>query len=1064
MGLASPGSQGLQVRGVLAVAGLLGLVVFIGYFPSGPEGVARQAVAPMFDTARWSEARVSADGPASPCVPQLADTLPDQCTDVLSDGDTLSARNRAWELRPRWTGHHAALWSLATETAPTRSVAKFEAQLGDNPSDPALWNDLAAAYYNARRHREDWRALESSLAALEQSLAYGPQYARALYNRALVLEDLGLMDAAADAWQAYLGRAERDDWRLLAQRRLAALQRSIQAMEEISEQDIPFGGSALDLDLDASDRTVRRRLRSELIGALLDRGELFQDLGDRAASVCEGGSVERRRALVELERGASDGPSLLEDTFAWLCAEDTPARAQALARLGDAAAAYKGIGPDRSEALATAAHAALVATESPLTSVARLIEGQSRFAQEHYRELASLRAMEAALKDATDSPYAVVAARAFERLGSAALRRARSEEALNAYRRGEALLGDGQDVARAARIRALLANTLSSYGRHDRAWQTIIRALAQARAEAFPRTAVLTVCEMGAIAALMSDAPQLHNLFADCAVRKLRERDDPSLRTSIYLLRGVARQRLGWESLATADFEASRAAARDSIEPREALLNHTIIDLEQSRSLIDTAPERTLIPMQRALEVYQANGNRVGEFRARYGLIEAHEALGDAPAAAAQRDALVPFLAEALQAKDPAVTRWRYQHDRVTYEQQVRSQVRRGRYREALATLVRLRQPNRFAGKSVQAIIEAARPRPPAAANREELTFIFAWLGDAIAVWRIDVAGELTFYEAVVEEGAAAPWRALVAHAADTSAAPLAGGRATALTQLYDALLRPGLAGVAPNTRLHLVPDGPLYGLPWPALRDRRSQRYLVEQFPFDVVVELRAQGEEPAHDDAPSWRHVAVFADPQAARSRPLPAVAEDVQVIHEALGAQGAAVTHYAGDALTREAFEQALYANDLVHYSGHGTVDVWDPSRSRLVLRADADGVVRDAVTAGQLEALGAARGGAMPALVVLAACDTAAYSDRLPHSVALVRPLLEAGTREVMGALRPLPDKDYHAIIERFYAGLSRGESPVDALTSAQRHQSAQAGVNAVPGEVQAWQFVQLYRFE
>ena len=1003
----------------------------------------------LFATGRWSEARVSVDGPAFPCVQTIVDSLSEHCSSVMSNRTASNLRERTWDRSPPSSSHDLAMWYLVTESQRSRSAPLLETHLGDGEDSATRWNDLAAAYFGARRSGGDWQAFEASLAALEHALQRAPDYSRALYNRALVLETLGLVGAAADAWEDYLPTAQHLDWEHIAQTRLATLRDREQAIKNLSQRS--RSGAAM-----AVDSALARRLRSDLASALLDDGRLLRELGDDAQRTCEFGPADELAAWIDPER-AGDAQSLLVESLAWICAEDTVQRGRAVTTLGEAVTAYRSTGPARARELASEAHDELAVDGGPLAAVARLVEGQSIFAEEHYDDAGRLAAMEAALDEASRSPYAVVAARAHERLGSSALRRAFSEQALAAYAQAARLLDAGQDPARLARVRGLEANALTVFGRHDRAWRTLLGALAQANREALPGATILTLCEMGAMAATESQAPHLREVFADCAVRYLEDEDDPSLRTAAFVARAAARQRLGKGQLAEADFQAATDAARSSVEDNEARLNEIFIARESGLALVEDAPLLALEPLQRARDYYRANGNQEGEFLVQRALVQAYDALDDPERAEAELADLVAGLSAFLDAQDAGVRRWRYQHDRDVYEGQVRALLRAGQQREALATLVRLRQAQRFGGQPVASIVDAARPRPSSA--QPEVTIVYAWLTNSIAFWRIDETGKVAFFHTPRQSGDGTDWHTLVARAADTAPVPLVGGRDAALTQLYDALLRPALAGLPANTRLHLMPDGPLFGLPWPALRDREAGNYLVQQYEMDVAVELRSEATASQPRLTQPWQRVAVFADPQADSTRPLPAVADDAQVIRTALGSAGATIWHYGGQELTRNSFVRELHSSDLVHYSGHGQVDVQDPGQSRLVMRAQADGTVVEAVTAGFLDEL-ALTGEPMPELVVLAACDTAAYSDRLPHGLALVRPLLESGTRQVMGALRPINDTDYHQLIEHFYHALAAGETPAQALVGAQRAQAA----DTPAGEVAAWQFVQLYRFE
>jgi tetratricopeptide (TPR) repeat protein len=106
------------------------------------------------------------------------------------------------------------------------TVRQLEKAASLAPSEAAVWNDLAAAYYvRAQRFDEPLdllRALESADRAIELS----PETPSSLFNRALVLEHLFLRGEAREAWNRYL-RSERDaGWRAEARGHLRALDRS----------------------------------------------------------------------------------------------------------------------------------------------------------------------------------------------------------------------------------------------------------------------------------------------------------------------------------------------------------------------------------------------------------------------------------------------------------------------------------------------------------------------------------------------------------------------------------------------------------------------------------------------------------------------------------------------------------------------------------------------------------------------------------------------------------------------------------------------------------------------
>ncbi len=102
--------------------------------------------------------------------------------------------------------HTRALRILSFEPHCTDSVIDALERFGR--VDPKAMSDLAAAYY-VRAQREDrpsdfLRALE----AAEQAVAAEPELPAAHFNRALVLEELGLSGQAIAAWDQFLRLAD----------------------------------------------------------------------------------------------------------------------------------------------------------------------------------------------------------------------------------------------------------------------------------------------------------------------------------------------------------------------------------------------------------------------------------------------------------------------------------------------------------------------------------------------------------------------------------------------------------------------------------------------------------------------------------------------------------------------------------------------------------------------------------------------------------------------------------------------------------------------------------------
>ncbi|HEX6086584.1 MAG TPA: CHAT domain-containing protein [Thermoanaerobaculia bacterium] len=96
----------------------------------------------------------------------------------------------------------------------SEGVEQLERAAGRS-NDARVWNDLAAARYTVGEERS---LLVDALAAADRAIALDPDLAEAHFNRALILEKLGL--SADAAWQRYLALDPSSEWSTEARARL----------------------------------------------------------------------------------------------------------------------------------------------------------------------------------------------------------------------------------------------------------------------------------------------------------------------------------------------------------------------------------------------------------------------------------------------------------------------------------------------------------------------------------------------------------------------------------------------------------------------------------------------------------------------------------------------------------------------------------------------------------------------------------------------------------------------------------------------------------------------------
>jgi len=141
---------------------------------------------------------------------------------LLADGtQNLRERGRANLLAGRTAkaiaAFEEALHNETGENDPARGIARS--------SNAALLSDLSAAYYtDATENRGAW-ALPAAIECAQRAIQLDAASSAALWNRALALQALGVLDDARASWDAYLQRDSDSAWADEARRRRGELDR-----------------------------------------------------------------------------------------------------------------------------------------------------------------------------------------------------------------------------------------------------------------------------------------------------------------------------------------------------------------------------------------------------------------------------------------------------------------------------------------------------------------------------------------------------------------------------------------------------------------------------------------------------------------------------------------------------------------------------------------------------------------------------------------------------------------------------------------------------------------------
>ncbi len=252
---------------------------------------------------------------------------------------------------------------------------------------------------------------------------------------------------------------------------------------------------------------------------------------------------------------------------------------------------------------------------------------------------------------------------------------------------------------------------------------------------------------------------------------------------------------------------------------------------------------------------------------------------------------------------------------------------------------------------------------------------------------------------------------------------------APVLEALYAALIEP--ARLPPGTRrLIVVPHGALAYLPFAALRDAVSGRYLVETYSVLYVPSAASLPELRSRHARKTDGRTVVFA-PFPER---LPATVSEAGVLRRSLRA----VARVGGSA-TEARFRRALAEPAAVHAATHGVLNPHNPLFSRIEFAPRTGAGAGDD---GRLEVHELLDMRIESSLVFLSGCETgvgaAGSTDfaRGEDFASLAQAFLYAGAGNVVATLWRVEDEGAAAFAERFYAHLAQ-LAPPEALAAAQR---------------------------
>jgi CHAT domain-containing protein len=897
---------------------------------------------------------------------------------------------------------HGAGVALVLTQNLDEAMARLEAAARTAPSAQS-WSDLAAARYAAASDLGRAALYPQALAAADEALRLQENLPEARFNRALILERMGLTAESRAAWTRYLAIDPSSKWANEARAHLSELPAVTQSSR--FDRDRPL----LESEAARGDTSAVRRL----LTAYAPRARAFAEteyLGRWAEATLQKSDVEAERWLTISRSIGAGVAGNLDDTLlrdAVRAIDDAPPSRREVTAAAHAAYRAGRIAYNRQQLEEASRHleraAALFAQgRSPMALAARYYTASVRLAK---NESAAVAELERILLDVDAHPeYRSLRAHVRWETGRARMFDYDWPRAASILSEGAAMFRAGGDRTNEAAVESILAYCHAAAGRGDESWSARILALRALSAEGSP--ARLTGVLGGAMRAerlagrndaalalarlaqpVAGDAAQLplvlDALQFESMLQSANGNGDEALRAAkraALLAQGVADPSLRARRLADADVAIGAATALSDPAGALAPLGRAI-DFYRRSDFPFALPEPLLVRARCALRT----GNLAAATRdleEGMAIVEQHRASAGGGPTIGIFDADAELFAEAI----------RMHLDR---------------------------------GANAAAFMVAERSRG-ASITAAELQARLA--GSATAVLEIAAApGEIILFAITENELRIARRRATIHGLVKLAADCLAEPGTTAAAALYDELVRPLSESITSVRNVIVVPDPRLECVPFAALYDAATAHYLVERAGVAIASSSASLLRENASAGGLSVATVAL----PAGGGTGMPALPKAEQELAE-IAALYRRATAIASSEATLSALRNAVANAEVVHIAGHTERQASDGASALLLAGGSSSGLER--ASSRTIAAMTWPR----TRVIVLAACETlrtplSAETKALSLGAAFSAAGAAAG---VIGTLTPIGDHDARTFFRALHRQLASGKSAGDALRAAQ----------------------------
>jgi CHAT domain-containing protein len=258
---------------------------------------------------------------------------------------------------------------------------------------------------------------------------------------------------------------------------------------------------------------------------------------------------------------------------------------------------------------------------------------------------------------------------------------------------------------------------------------------------------------------------------------------------------------------------------------------------------------------------------------------------------------------------------------------------------------------------------------------------------------------------------------------------------------LFDVLVRPVFDDLREARNLVIVPDRELVQVPFAALWNSRTQRYVVQDYLVRMVPSaafyLSAAPAGGARNRArPAAGMALVVGNPAADTSLfqallplpPLPGAAREARRVAESYGRARLLMDRAA----IRGAVLASLPSSPVFHFAGHAIDNIEQPELSHLALSPGADGT-GSSLYAWEIGRLSLSN----MQVVVLSACSTLGRrTSRTGLAGGLAYSFLRAGAPATVSTLWDVGDAESPELLVELHRRIAAGESAAEALRESQ----------------------------